>query len=180
MITFLSTPLYEMLNVMNAEDALLWSYIVITLFLCPFWLLAGYQDLKRHEISNWVCLLIMVTTGIHALAYNGIGVAIAVAILAYLTFREKEIMLVGQADFVMVAHWMTASFVYHTGAGMMFVSSIVFLLCIIVYILVYRTPEGKKWHRGMMMPIIPPYSVTVLLMTFYQYPLSRILFYMGW
>lgn len=180
MIAFLSTPLFEMMNVMNAEDALLWSYITITLIPCPFWLIAGYQDLKRHEISNGICLLIMAVTGVHALLFNGTGVASVVGFLAYLTFREKEVSLVGQADFMMLAHWMTASFVYNTGSGVMLVSSIVFLLCIVVYILVYRTPDGKKWHRGMMMPIIPPYSASVLLMTFYQYPLSRILFYMGW
>ena len=180
MVAFLSTPLLEWLGVLNAEESLLWSYLLVTVLLCPFWVLAGYQDLKRHEIDNWVCLVIMAVIVVHELCFNGVGFMLIALLITYATFREKEIALVGQADFMMAAHWLMAPFTYSTGVGVMLVSSIVFLLCIFVYILVYRTPEGKKWHRGMMMPILPPYAAAVVLLTVYQYPLSRIMFYMGW
>ena len=165
---------------MDAYQSLLWSYVLGTALLTPFWLIAGYQDLRRHDIDTKICLVIMVITAIRSLLFIGTGPFLVVLLLAYFTFREKEIALVGQADFMMLAHWITAPFTFSTGTMVMLVSSVIFLVCIIVYVILYRTPEGKRWHRGMMMPIVPPYAVSVSIMLLYQYPLSRTLFFLGW
>lgn len=179
MLDFLLAPLCQFLDLLTEEEALLFSYLSAIVLPLPAFLLAGKQDWKRSEIDGWTLLFIMSCTFAHALLFVSWFVAAVVAIFAYFAFREKEIALIGQADFVLYAHWLTASFCYSTGSGMMICASIIFLVCIYIYLQVYRDADGKKWHRGKMVPLFPPYAATVTLLTVLQYPISKAFYIAG-
>lgn len=180
MIKILATPLLSLLGMGPSDHLFLYAFLLSTVATLPFWLIACEQDYKRNEIDNYLCICIMFATIVHAFLFGCIGLGFVDCLLAYFTFRPKEIALVGQADFMMVAHWVTAPFVMGHGSGVMLVSSVVFLICIFSYLVVYRDKDGKRWHRGKMVPIIPPYAITVVLMCIYQYPVSLLFYELGW
>lgn len=179
MLNFLLEPLCQTLDLLTEEEALLFSYLSVIVLPLPAIVAAGWQDWKHSEINGWVLLVIMACTFAHALLFINWFIAGIVCIFAYLTFREKEVPWIGQADFVLYAHWFTASFCYTTGSEIMILSSALFLVCIYIYLQVYRDENGKKWHRGKLVPLFPPYTATVVLLAFMQYPISHAIYFPG-
>ncbi len=180
MLDFFTTPILSYIVSISPYEAIGWSCIWSTGICLPFWIIAGVQDWKHHEVSGWVCLCIFITLFSHALFMSGIFNAMFVALLAYFTFREKELKYFGQADFAIFAHWWTAYFCYHEGFMQVFCVSLVFLLTLGVYILIYKDENGERWHHGKMMPMIPPYAVTCVICAVARYPIAIRFFYQGW
>ena len=180
MLDFLTTALFMQYDILDGYTALLVSYVVVIGIPLPLWIAAGVQDYKTHEIGTPLLVCIMLLTFAHALLFVNPIVAAIILVMAWLAFRQKEIPIIGQADFVLFAHWVSASFCFHSGAGVMLVSSCVFLICIIIYLAVYRDVQGRGWKPKKMVPLFPPYSATVLIMFFVQLPISRLFYELGW
>lgn len=165
----------------DVETLMFWSFIVGAALPTPLWVIAGVQDWRCHEVSGYVCVGIMLCLAAHAIFFTGWLYLAIIAFCAYIAFRDKEIALVGQADFVMLAHWITAHMTVHnSGVGVFMMASLLFLVCLLVYMLIYRDKDRKRWHRGMMVPVIPPYAVSVVLLALVEWPLSRSMFWKGW
>ncbi len=165
----------------DVETLFLSSYLLGAICIAPLWVWAGLQDWRRHEVSGYVCLAITLLTALHAILFGGWHCFLIVVVCAYFTFRSKEVKLVGQADFVMFGHWLTIYRTVHGSGVWMFVAaSLIFLVCLIVYIFIYKDRDGKRWHPGKMVPLLPPYAVAVVLTALIQWPLSYKLFWMGW
>lgn len=181
MLEFLSQGVADYFMWLNLDTLLLLSYLVGTVLPMFLWVAAGFQDWKTHEVSGYVCAAVLALCAVHAAIFSGWFYVLVTAVCAYFTFRSKEIKLIGQADFVMFAHWTTAYMtVQRSGVAIFLIASVIFLIAIFVYTRVYRDKDGNKWRRGMMVPIIPPYTVSVCVMTLIQWPLQRFLFWRGW
>lgn len=179
MLEFLSQGLVEYFKFLDARGVLYGAFIVGTLLALPLWTVAGYQDWRKQEVSGYVCLSIMVITGLYALLFAGWLHVLVVTVCAYFAFRTKEFKLIGQADFVLFAHWITVYINAYSGYGLYLLASIIFLACLLGYTLIYRDQEGRRWHRGMMVPIIPPYAVSVWVTAIVYIPLGPYLYLLG-
>lgn len=180
MLDFLANGLLVYYAVTDVQTLITLGYVFGSVVQLPFWIVAGVQDWKSHEIDDWVCKVIMFLTALHAVLFAGWGQFFVTLVCAFFVFREKEIELIGQADFVMFAHWLTVYWTAHcSGCGMFVVASLIFLLCLVLYMAVYKDKNGKRWRRGMMVPVLPPYSVSVVVSTILQYKLGLYFFWEG-
>ncbi len=174
------TPLLIYMGANMSELLLVISNVIMWSLVAPIFVVAGIQDKRTHTISGSCLVSIYVVTLVHALLFVNVLLTVIVLVLGIFAFRNKEIALVGQADFVLLAHWLTASLCFGGGDVMMVVSSVVLLICIFVYIAVYRDEKGRRWHHGKMVPIFPPYAASVVLMALISIPLGLHLYEGGW
>lgn len=175
----LFTPLLYIIGHNLSEGSIMLSCVMTWWVTVPFFVIAGKQDAKRHCIDGVVLLTIHALTMLHALMFINVVVTLVCGVVAYLSFREKEISIIGQADFILLAHWIFSPFCYSTGTGLMVVESFVFLVCLLVYTKTYRDENGKPWHRGKMVPLFPPYTVTVCIMAVLSIPVGLYCYYVG-
>ncbi len=177
---FLTSPLLEFLGVLNAEQALMWSYLTASVSTAPLWVVAGIQDHNKCEVSGWVCLLLLLFMAAHAILFVNWFVFLFVLILFFFTFGPLELSKFGQADFVMMGHLLTTYFVYRSGSGMFVVAGVILIIVLLAYIKLYKGPKGEKWRMGTLVPVISPYAISVCITMVIQYPISRKLFFAGW
>lgn len=155
--------------------------LYMLIILTPLWLLAAYEDHKTHSIPEYLCIMLAIAITINAFLFNSILALVFVLSLLYFVFREKEIDVFGQADFLIVAHFITG---YRTilNFGIYFIfAGICWLVCIIIYLIYIRIHDNVVWKpfSGIMIPAIPSYAFCVLIMSIVHYPLVRWCFFKG-
>lgn len=152
----------------------------------PLFLVAGWQDYREQAISGVVCLAIYVLLALHALLCWGLVFLIPIVLCAVLTFREKELSLFGQADFLILAHFLTAYAGREAVLYQLFVAGLIWLGCLIIWLVLYKVPgEGKTYFQikrknitaAVMIPALPSYAISVLLTAIVRIPLAYMFYY---
>lgn len=173
------TPLLQFIGVGASALTIAFSCILAWMFPLPFFMIAGRQDKRTHEIDGLVLLVIGILTLMRGILFINLATLLLTGPVLYLTFREKEIPLMGQADFILLEHWILSSFCFGSGELLMVVESVIFLVCLLVYTKTYRDENGKKWKRGKMVPLFPPYVVTVCIMAVVSIPFGILAYNWG-
>lgn len=146
----------------------------------PFWLLAAKQDYKTCEVSGYLCIIISILNLLYACLFTNLLSVIIILIFIYFTFRNKELPLFGQADFLILGSWLFSSFTPTSGDGLMLLHSFIFLFALIFYCAIYKDKDGNRWQRGKMIPMLPPYAVSLALIAIVRYPISIYFSTVGW
>lgn len=176
---YLCTPLLQFFGVGVSEIVVAISCVLAWVVPLPLFIKAGKQDKQTHEIDGVVLLAIGLVSTLHCLLFIGLLATAAMGVVMYFCFRKKEIPIFGQADFILLGHWLSSSFCYDTGEGLMIVESFIFLIALGVYTQTYRDKDGNPWERGKMVPLFPPYTTTVVIMVFLSIPVGILCYYWG-
>lgn len=148
----------------------------------PCFLWAGWQDAKSHEIAEVTCLLIGAELILHALFFSGSWTALLLVVIClFFTFGPIEFDIFGQADFLMLVHFLTAFTFTATGVLTIVVMGVVWIVCLDVHLVRYRDEKGERWRpfKGQMIPAIPSYSVAVAISSVLRVLFIKQLFFAG-
>lgn len=183
----LSVGLLEGVWSLPAEVITLVSIGFGVLAFSPLFLIAGWQDLKHQEIDGIVCLAITVALLLHSLLCWGVIGFAVILVLSSCVFRSKELELFGQADFLVLAHYVSAYAGRDAWLWQFTVASIIWLGTLFVFLVIYKVPgEGKNFFQikrhdfkaKVMIPVLTSYSWAVAIAAVIRLPLS-ILFYIN-
>ena len=178
MIQILLSPLLNM----NAFDTLLLQSVISLAIVTPIWIMAAKEDYYYHSISNLLCMVLAVTIFLYAILFNSILSSLLDILLYYFVFRRKEIEYFGQADFLIVAHFLTCFCTILTTEIYIIIFGCIWLCSIILYIVFIRVKDKVVWKpfSGMMVPAIPSYTLAIIISSITYYPLIHWLFFRGW
>ena len=173
--------LLPLLN-MNAFDTLLLQSVISLAIVTPIWIMAAKEDYKFHSISNLLCVLLACIIFIYALFFNSILSALLDVFIYYFVFRKKEIECFGQADFLIIAHFLTGFCTILTTAIYIVIFGCIWLCSIVLYLIFIRIKDKVIWKpfSGVMVPAIPSYALAVTISSIIYYPLIHWLFFKGW
>lgn len=168
---------------MNSLNMLHASALFNLVAFVPLFLLAGYIDYKCHEVPGTLCLGLALLLAVHSVLNGGSSWSVIIVIVClFFTFGPIEFTTFGQADFLIVAHFITGCTLTTTGMTLVVISGVVWLVCLFVFLFFYRDKEGKRWQpcNGMMVPALPAYSVSVLIMSVLRMFVTNTLFFSGY
>lgn len=170
-------------NIFNLNSYQLLSYSqLFNLLLIPLFAVAGKTDKKTHEVAGGVCIVILCLLLCHAICLTGsVWPTVLVLLCIFFTLGPIEFTSFGQADFLLLAHFFTAYTWTSTGLSLMFIAGIVWICCLGVHVSTYRDQYGNRWRpfKGIMIPAIPSYAVSMMIMAIARIFITRPLFYSG-
>lgn len=173
---------YNLLN-LNTLELLKWSCIYNIFLIAPLFTVAAIQDAKYHEVENSLCIALGGSILIHACLFST-SIIPALFVIACLigTFILPEIERFGQADFLLIAHFMTGYTNTLTGTTLLIGAGIIWLLCLLVHALTYKDEEGRRWKpfSHTMIPAIPSYSFSIAIVNILRIIFTEPIFYAGW
>lgn len=162
--------------------SLLTCSAIFNIAFCMAFIMAAESDRRIHEVTGVNCLIIGTLLLVHAVMLGGSPFAIImICICLAMTFGPLEIAAFGQADFLMLAHFITGYTWTSTGMSLMLIAGIVWLTCLCVHLCIYKDKYGNKWKpfKGVMIPAIPSYTVSIVVVEVLRFLLTKPLFYAG-
>lgn len=153
------------------------------LLFTPMFIWAGVQDYKNSEVIELTCIGIGLLLLVHSLLFSNSPLAvILVVVCAFFTFGPVEFSIFGQADFLMLAHFITAFTFTPTGMMSMVGMGVLWLLCLCAHLIVFRDADGKRWRpfKGVMIPALPSYAAAVSLSSVLRVLFIEKLFFLGY
>lgn len=167
---------------LNAYEILQQSGLFNLFYMVPLFAIAGYQDNKEHEISSWICAAICLGLIFHAGFWGVTVISLVICLVCtFFTLGPIDIKIFGQADFMMVAHFLTIYTGTSTGLFLMLIAALLWLLCLSIHLLFYRDESGNRWKpfTGMMIPALPSYAASMTIASVLWVVYLRQIFFAG-
>lgn len=168
---------------LNEAKALEYAgYANLIIFPLAF-LFAAWQDHLHMEVYEWICFSIASLLILYNILFNGsIGLIICI-VMIYCTFSNRLVFKnFGQADFLLLTHLFTAYGFRSTSAVFILVACVCWLVSLGFYVLIYRYPDGTKWHLFNKKPIpaIPSYAIACCITALIRVTCWKMVFYAGY
>lgn len=167
---------------LNTYQLLFHSGIFNLLIVVPLFCIAGYQDYKSREVSGIMCLLLAIAIFVHSILFSKSFIhIILVLVCIFMTFGPIDFWFFGQADFLILAHFITGYTCTSTGNTFMLIFCFLWLLFLFIAIARYRDENGMRWKpfSGIMMPAIPTYAQALVISAILRVVLLDRIFFSG-
>lgn len=168
------------LNNLQLLQASSWMELLI---FTPLLIVAGLQDRKTTYVKGEVCLLLGAALFLNAMYLSGMWLTpIVVILFLILTFAPVELKIFGQADFIIVCHFLTGYGFTANSVVWIMIAGIIWMVCLLVHVIIYRGLNGERWRpfSGVMIPAIPSYAASVLFVSIGRVLFTQSVFFSGW